>query len=837
MIVTRLRFAALVSLQLSILTGVAVSSLAAKDWPSGQSPRELGISTANHIAGDHLGAIDAGSLFSAYGIIRLAEAVNSRELLRRIEETYGSVLAGQAASEKLATPGLAEWLGIVAFELYEETTNERYLASGVRLATQRFGSPAGWRIQQSTRQSSPDPFETVGEKIFRPGVFLGQAYRATEDLDLVDLGTSILKDHQTALQQPSGIYLSGKDGDSTAGARGNGWAAAGLTEVLVRIRGDHTRAAGVPGQEEHFKTLRDSHDAQMAALLERQTESGMWREVLDDASSDEDPIGTALIIFATASGVIEGWLAEELFRESAERGWLALSKAAGKLPHGDASAGGALLLAASAMVRLETAPWLKGNRKTPRDKFEVVKNFADTLIARGRDTYGMEHSPLFASMLDRETLRLPSKEERNRLWKLKFVDGKNWPYRNRDRVFTGSNPQHHEDLFQILYALTKITGDGNYARQADRAIAWFFNRCQSASTGLLPWGEHMGWDFETETMIWHSGIHNGGILLECITHEFAKPWVLWERTFELAPEAATRFAKGLWDHQIHDHETGTFSRHAIYTVHRTFPDSEFPRHGGFYIASWAEAFKRTKDPIFLKALEVLVDHFERNRSPKSGIIPAVSPGKIAWPFSNISLAIDLTDGAKKVEGPVAQKMLRCALRTDEILLRLPMDCSAGGKGFAGTVDYHTLKPAERGGFTGLGNGRETGLATSFATRYRQTGNKAFRKPVVDAARNYLSTEFDLEVAVPPGSFGGVIWLLLEAHDFTKEEAFLERADHFATQAIELFFGDGLPLPKANSKYAHYEAATGGDRLTMTLLRLWMVQNGRGDEAEFRHTGR
>jgi hypothetical protein len=231
------------------------------------------------------------------------------------------------------------------------------------------------------------------------------------------------------------------------------------------------------------------------------------------------------------------------------------------------------------------------------DYFRIVKSYADTLLEHGRDIYGKVNSPLIATTLDRRSLGIFEQEELDSLWQIRLKDWDNWRIRNRDRMLTGANPMHDQNLYQVLYALTEITGDAHYAQEADRTIEWFFRHCQSPSTGLMAWGEHMGWDFNTETLItWRKGKHHGGRMQEYNTHEFARPWVLWERSFELAPEACERFAVGLWEHQIGDHETGNFSRHANYEMHQTFVDSEYPRHGGFYIATWAQAYRSTKDP-------------------------------------------------------------------------------------------------------------------------------------------------------------------------------------------------------------------------------------------------
>ncbi len=461
------------------------------------------------------------------------------------------------------------------------------------------------------------------------------------------------------------------------------------------------------------------------------------------------------------------------------------------------------------------------------DYFQVVKSYADTLLEHGRDIYGKVNSPLIATTLDRKSLRIFEQEELDRLWQIRLKDWDNWRIRNRDRMLTGANPMHDQNLYQILYALMEVTGDKHYAEEADRTIKWFFEHCQSPVTGLMAWGEHMGWDFNTETLItWKKGSHHGGKMQEYNTHEFARPWVLWERSFGLAPEACTRFARGLWEHQIADHNTGNFSRHANYEIHQTFKDSEYPRHGGFYIATWAEAYERTRAPVFAKAIDTLVQYFDGRRSPQSGAIPAESAprskGKVLWSTSNLSLAIDLWDSAQKMPDELARKMRQCASRTDDVFLKLGHDLKRGGKGFLLSAHTDTLQPQEQGAYSGpWGN---AGTANLCLLRYRQVKLNGYKKLALDAAKLYLDGKPETKFALHPGTLGQIIYLMVGAYELTGQKQYLARADYFAQRAIKLFISDDSPLPKATSKHTHYEAVTGSDTLMMALLKLWTTKN-------------
>jgi hypothetical protein len=43
-------------------------------------------------------------------------------------------------------------------------------------------------------------------------------------------------------------------------------------------------------------------------------------------------------------------------------------------------------------------------------------------------------------------------------------------------------------------------------------------------------------------------------------------------------------------------------------------------------------------------------------------------------------------------------------------------------------------------------------------------------------------------------------------------------------ALEMFFDDSSPLPKASSMHSHYEAITRADNLMMEILRLYLISN-------------
>ncbi len=437
------------------------------------------------------------------------------------------------------------------------------------------------------------------------------------------------------------------------------------------------------------------------------------------------------------------------------------------------------------------AEWLK-----------AVRAYADAMLAHGRDVYGAQHSPLFAEALDRKTMRML---EGDALKNAAAITRAAWGIRPGDRMLGGANPQHCQNLYQVLYALSVVTGDRRYAAEADKSLNWFLQHCQSPATGLFYWGEHAGWDFLTEKRL---ATPQGN------THEFYRPWVLWDRCWELAPEPCRRFALGLWEHQIGDQKAGDYSRHAAIDRHGPGTDAPYARHGGFYIETWATAYARTKDATFLNAIETVAGALEAARRGE-GMLVSGSKKSGSRTLYDISLAISLWNAAEGLPDELARQLRSQARANDE----------AFAKAHA-AKPHPTPDPAKSNlwssGYGGSG-GEIAGRANVAMLRWRQVNLDACKHLVLASAHAYLDGEINLSFPVHPGTVGKAIILMLNAHELTGEEKWLARAERLAKEAIRLFIGDGCPLPRAAHCYDHYEAATDADTLMMALLSLWAAR--------------
>ena len=442
----------------------------------------------------------------------------------------------------------------------------------------------------------------------------------------------------------------------------------------------------------------------------------------------------------------------------------------------------------------------------PSPFINVVYRYADTMLKHGRDTYGPQKSGLFLSALDRETLSL-----------LKTLPPAPAGIRRTDRPgppggpLVGANPQLDQNLLRLLYFLEGLSGENRYSQAADDALRWFLKNTQSPSTGLLPWGEHSCWDVLTDELA--SGLREP-------VHEFSRPWMLWDRCFELAPEASRRFALGLWNSQVADHKSGAFNRHA--NIHRSSPGAgmDFARHAGFYIRTWAEAYAHTKDKTFLKAIAVMLTRYEKKRHKKTGLIEVKSGSPKANPALSLSLAIDCDGAARKVPEPLRSRLTKFAAREDEVFCSLGHDLK-DKKGFAMGFDLATGKP--NGSYSSLWDAKygaytTAAVAMMCVSRYENTGSVGYRDLIVAAADAYMDSLPGDDTDAWPMTFGHAIALELAAFRATARQQYFKRAFKLGEIAVEKFFGDS-PLPRASLKTDHYESTTGADTLVLALAEL------------------
>ena len=126
-----------------------------------------------------------------------------------------------------------------------------------------------------------------------------QAYLVTKDRKYIDRAAAEMVTYLNKIQRPNGLFYHAEDAPFFWG-RGNGWMAAGMTELL----------SSLPQDNPNYSRIMESYRKMMKTLQEYQKEDGLWGQLIDDKTSWSETSGSAMFTYALIKGVKKGWLDE-----------------------------------------------------------------------------------------------------------------------------------------------------------------------------------------------------------------------------------------------------------------------------------------------------------------------------------------------------------------------------------------------------------------------------------------------------------------------------------------------------------------------------------------------
>jgi hypothetical protein len=206
----------------------------------------------------------------------------------------------------------------------------------------------------------------------------------------------------------------------------------------------------------------------------------------------------------------------------------------------------------------------------PSPYLPVIYRYADTMLAKGRDTAGPQKTGLFLSALDRATpgpltTRPPAPSGVSEGERAGPANG----------PLTCANVQHDENLLRLLYTLSELSSKPVYREAADAELKWAL---QNAPAPRM----YFQWDTVKDERIITSD--------SAASHQFHRPWMLWDRCFDLAHEPSMQLT--LAD-----------------------PGDNLGSEGemGFYLRACAVSYARTKDERFLRSIDRFMERLESIR--------------------------------------------------------------------------------------------------------------------------------------------------------------------------------------------------------------------------------
>jgi unsaturated rhamnogalacturonyl hydrolase len=297
-------------------------------WPPGNSPMDIGKRVAERYVVTPFGnfgrtgppeSIAYAEACTWYGALAFARVSGDTALQAKLVRRFEPLLDERRNLVPVPDHVDLTVFAVVPLELYIQTRDRLYLDIGKEMADKQWGEPFGQRpneeawayyrsgLSWQTRMWIDDMFMITAAQ--------AQAYRATGDRIYIDRAAREMVVYLNELQQPNGLFYHAPDVPFFWG-RGNGWVAAGMTELLRSLPEDH------PDRPR----IMEGYRSMMAVLLKYQGGDGMWRQLIDHPESWEETSCTGMFTFAFITGVKNGWLDKATYGPAARKGWLGLIK-------------------------------------------------------------------------------------------------------------------------------------------------------------------------------------------------------------------------------------------------------------------------------------------------------------------------------------------------------------------------------------------------------------------------------------------------------------------------------------------------------------------------------
>ena len=284
-------------------------------WPAGSSPNEIGKRLAENWVKRDFEFQSGKRQFliypeacAWYGSLVTASLLKDKDLQSRLATKFDRFLTAEGG-KNISPAEHVDYhvIGIVPLEIYLQTKDKKYLDFGKGFADRQWEKTTDDGITAEARYWIDDMYMITAIQT--------QAYRATGDKKYLERAAKTMVAYLDKLQQPNGLFYHAPDAQFYWG-RGNGWQAAGMTELLLSLPKDHPlRPRIVKG-----------YNLMMASLLKYQSDDGLWRQLIDHPESWAETSGTGMFAFAFVTGVKKGWLPKKTYGSAARKAWLGLVK-------------------------------------------------------------------------------------------------------------------------------------------------------------------------------------------------------------------------------------------------------------------------------------------------------------------------------------------------------------------------------------------------------------------------------------------------------------------------------------------------------------------------------
>ena len=298
-----------------------------RNWPQGTSPAEVGQLVSKRFVEVPHPNFDANpappneitypETCAWFGALRYADVTGNKELLRQLEVRFLPIFGPERRLQPLPDHVDHTVFGVIPLQLYAQTGKEIYWHMGMWYAD------AQWEMPYKTkRQAEYQTLLDAGlswqtrywiDDMFMITAIQSQAYLVSKERKYIDRAAHEMVVYLDKIQRPNGLFYHAPD-VPFFWARGNGWMAAGMTELLGCL----------PEDNPDRPRILASYRKMMETLLRCQKADGLWGQLVDDTASWSETSGSAMFAYAMIKGVKKGWLDASVYALAARKAWIAL---------------------------------------------------------------------------------------------------------------------------------------------------------------------------------------------------------------------------------------------------------------------------------------------------------------------------------------------------------------------------------------------------------------------------------------------------------------------------------------------------------------------------------
>lgn len=290
-----------------------------EDLPSECSPKKVGtILGQRFIHSKHMFGgrwIHYAEVCTWFGALRYANVVGDKKLIKQLQDRFDFLLTVEKSYQPIMNHVNRNMFGCLPLEFYRITKDKKYFELGMPYADTQWTLPKGATLEEKAWADKGLSWQTRLwiDDMFMITIVQAQAYHVTGKREYIDRAAKEMVVYLDELQRPNGLFYHAPD-VPYFWARGNGWMAAGMAELLLFT----------PKDNPNRTRILEGYRLMMKSLKGYQSESGMWNQLVDKTDCWPETSGSAMFAYAVIMGVKKGWLDATEYGPVARKAWIAL---------------------------------------------------------------------------------------------------------------------------------------------------------------------------------------------------------------------------------------------------------------------------------------------------------------------------------------------------------------------------------------------------------------------------------------------------------------------------------------------------------------------------------